>query len=337
MKNLLISLHDFFFDPERLPIALTALALTSVVGMMAGPFMGNANPLYWGVLDSLFGRFGAKLDRKQRKMADLVFRGFMLTLLVLGLSYGLGSGAQHIAGRWPYYRITEILCLSILLTSGAVWYAVLKLYFALQDKKTIKGAFYAVSRTGRLDLSASDDFSITRAGMMLTVRTFDKGLVAPVLWYLVAGLPGAFVYAGLAALAWRFGKGFGTIPLALDKLMGFGPSLLAGLLVALAGLFTPTGGMTPALAGLLKAKNQAKYEEGGWPVKAMAYALKVNLGGPAIDLDGSALQREWVGPPDATARLEPSHLRRGLYIIIMAYLLFAVSLGAAMLYGPRWH
>ena len=35
----------------------------------------------------------------------------------------------------------------------------------------------------------------------------------------------------------------------MERILGFAPHYLAGLVMALAGLFTPTGGMTRALIG----------------------------------------------------------------------------------------
>ena len=52
---------------------------------------------------------------------------------------------------------------------------------------------------------------------------------------------------------------------------------------------------------------------------------------PAVDLDGSALQRQWAGPAGATAQLGGNHLGRALYIVIVAHLLFALMLGIVML------
>ena len=63
---------------------------------------------------------------------------------------------------------------------------------------------------------------LPRVGMGLALKSFDKGVVAPIIWFLIAGLPGAYLYAGLATLSWRFGKeghsaGFGDAMLALEN------------------------------------------------------------------------------------------------------------------------
>lgn len=331
-------IHHQLLDPERIPVAMAAWLLAGIVGMITGPMHGNANPFIWMLYDKTFGKVGGRLDKRERQPADLLFRGFVLTMMGVVAAYGIGIFAEDLARANPFKGATEIILLSLSLTSGAVWFALLKLYFAMRDKKVVKGAYYAVAHSTRADLSGSDDFGITRTGMSFAARSFDKGLVAPVFWYLLVGLPGAYIYAATAAFAWRFGKdgctkGFGKTALALEKLLGFAPHLLAGVVMALAGLFTPTGGMTRAMIGQLFGKEKAHYEEGGLPVTAMAFSLDVSLGGPSVDLDGSAIKRGWTGPKGATAKLEKGHLRRAIYISLMAHLIFMVSLVGTLLWA----
>lgn len=336
MPNALSSIA--LIDPSRIPVAVLALVLVALAGVLTGAMRGNANPFFWNLTDGVFGSMGARLDRKERKAGDLVFRGFFLTVFGLVFAWLLGNAAAKLAHQNELYGLTETLLLSFALTGGAVWHALLKLYRALKLKQVGKGAYYTIARSTRVDLSGTDDFGITRAGMGYAARAFDKGAVAPVFWFLLCGLPGAYVYAVLAALAWRFGKdnftkGFGKVPLALEQLMGFAPHILAGVLVAFAGLFTPTGGMTRAFNGLLNRKGRAVYAEGGLPLTAMAYSLNVSIGGPVVDLDGSVMKRAWIGPDGATAQLDAGHLRRALYICLMAYLLFIASLCGAVVWA----
>ena len=115
--------------------------------------------------------------------------------------------------------------------------------------------------------------------------------------------------------------------------MGFIPNILSGLFVALAGILTPTAGMTRAFLGLVRRTGRAKYVEGGLPVTAAAYALNVSLGGATKNLDGDAIKRNWVGPKGATAQLVSKHLHRAVYISFMAHLIFLVLLGATLLFA----
>lgn len=332
-------IHEHIFDPARLPVAAVAIVFVAFMGALGTAIGGNANPYFWRVIDLIFGPMGTKLDKVERNPSDLLTRGTIITLLALVASFLIGWGFQNLSVHYPAYLLIDIVALSLALTAGTVWQALIRLHKALGSKDLVKGAFYTIAKTTRSNLAGSDEFTITRVGIGMGARAFDKGVVSPVLWYLIGGLPAAFLYAGLSAFAWRFGKegftkGFGACALALEKLMGFVPNVLAGIYIALAGLITPTAGMTRAVFSLVPFhKGASNYEEGGAPVTAMAYALHVSLGGPTQDLEGSVIKRGWVGPEKATAQLSAGHLNRALYILVIAHLLLVVSLMAATVMG----
>lgn len=336
MTDFLSALHAQIFDETRLPVAIAALLAACLVGIVTGPLQNNANPFYWRVVDFLFGRAGDKMNKPGRPPGDLAFRGFFLVAALMAVSFLAGRGAGYAAQIWPAYQLVEMACLLPLLAGGALWRSLLRVKQALGSDHNIKGAFRTIALTSRSDLLQNDDHTITRTGMGLAVRLFDKGMVAPVFWYLIGGLPAAYLYAGLAAFAWRFGqdghgRGFAAIGLALEKLMGFVPTGLAGALVTLAALFTPTAQMSRALGAL---KQSAPYEEGGWPLAAAAHAMAVTLGGASRDLAGTAIHCAWVGPQGATAQLGAAHIHRALYLAVFAHFLWlAALLGATVVSG----
>lgn len=340
LGDLLSQWHADLFDPGRIPVAGLAILVTAIIGMITGPLAGNANPALWFFYDRIFGGFGDKMDKKHRPRADLLFRGFLITALGLFLALVIGKFFERLVFEYHYHGLTEALLLSLMLTSGAVWFALLRLYFALEKKQVGEGAYFAISRSTRTNLTVTDDFGITRTGMGFSASSFDKGLVNPVFWYLVGGLPLAVVYSALAALAWRFGKfgfskGFGAPAQALERLMGFVPSMLAAVLITLASTFTPTAKLHKGIAAWLGHKNRATYEQGGFPLSALAWSLNVSLGGAMQDISGSGIKGEWVGPSGATAQNNHKHLRRALYINVMAHFLFLAALGGAYIWAGR--
>lgn len=327
------------WDAGRIVYALAALVITVVAGALSGPLAGNANPLVWIGIDKIFGRPGERLDRLKRPRADLIARGVFLTLLAILLALSFLKPLKYFTFYSSLYGFPEIAALCLLMTSGSVFRLLFRLYKALEGREKAPGAFYALSRTTRLDLSAADNFAITRAGMGLAARAFDKGMVAPVFWYVAGGAPLALIYAALAGLAWRFGKngftkGFGAAPLFLERIMGFIPGLLAATLIALAAAFTPTAGIFRGFSGIVGlGGGRARYAEGWAPVSSLAWALNVSLGGPGVDLQGSAMKCAWAGPSGATAQLDYRHLKRAGYIVMMAHVLFVTGLLGLYL----WH
>ncbi len=334
------NLHDYLLDPARFPTAIAAFVIVTLVGMVRGGLGGMATPFYWHLIDLGFGRLGDRMDKAGRPVGDLIFRGFIICTLVLILSYIVARLLGVLAFYYSYWSLIEVFSLCLVLTSGAVWAGMGQLYRALHDKKVTTTAYFTIARSTHTDLSKSDDYTITRVGMGMGLRALDKGMIAPLLWFLIVGLPGAYLYAALAALSWRFGRdgavnGLGSAPLAMEKLMGFIPNILAGVLVACAGLLTPTAGMTRALKGFFTSKGAARYEEGGYPVTIAAHSLNVTLGGPTTDLQGKLINRGWVGPTGASAKLDSKHLHRVTYICFMAHLLLLLGLLCAWVFSQN--
>ena len=325
MLEFFIELHSHIMAPERIPLALGAIFAAVLIGVISGPWFGNANPFLWQVVDVLFGKAGDRLNRTHRSHGDLVFRGFCLTALVLVAVFFLGKHCAVLVLQKPLYGLTEIFFLLMLISAGSVWFTLLRLYAVLEKKQTGQGAYYAIARSTRTNLAVVDDFAVTRAGMGFAARAFDKGLVAPVFWYLIGGLPVALMYSALAALAWRFGKdGFSK---------GFGDVPLAALLIVCASIVTPSAGIVRSVAGLFGVRNRAPYEQGGFALSALAWSLNVVLGGASQDLAGSAIHGAWVGPEGATAKIDHTHLRRAIYISATAHLLFVFVLVGAYLWA----
>lgn len=331
-------LHSLIFDPARIPPAIAAILAAVFVGMITGPVAGNANPFYWLAVDKIFGGFGDRLDRKHRPASDLMFRGFIVMTFVLFFSLLIANYFVTVTQSHMLYGFSQTLPLLVCITSGAVWFSLLRLYFALEKDRVVPGAYYAISCSTRTNLSNADDYTITRTAMSFSARSFDKGLICPIFWYLLGGLPALFAYTGLAALAWRFGKsgftkGFGAIPLTLEKLLGFIPSVFAAILLTLASLFTPKATLHKSIASWFGKKGRVSYEQGGYPLSIIAWALNVGLGGPSLDLAGSAIKSGWAGPEGASAKISHTHLQHAIYINVIAHLLLLATLLGAYLWA----
>ena len=101
---------------------------------------------------------------------------------------------------------------------------------------------------------------------------------------------------------------------------------IAALLLVIAAFFTPSCHPFEAVKSFFGSKARAKYEEGGYPLNVLAWALELSLGGPSQDLTGSALQAGWVGPSSASAKISHLHLRRALYMVLIAHILLVLAL-----------
>lgn len=323
-------------SPERIGSALLCVLIASVGGFFLKLGSGNAVPILWQVLDRIIGSVARKSYNTERSFSSLAFRGGFFVSLYLVFALVLGGLAVQLVRYFPLFGLLEPVLLMIALSGGAVWSAMLTLYRALAvEKKLTKGSFYPIAVSTRTDLNSTDHFGITRVGIGFMALAFNLGLVAPLFWYLLFGLPGAYLYAAAAAARWGlakegFAKGMGDMALKLEAMLGYLPHLFASFLMIFAALFTPTARLTRAVMGCFSVAGRAPYAQGGAILTTVAWALDISLGGPVQDLEGSVLKRDWVGPKTATAKLDRGHLRRAIYLSVMAYVLTVASLIAGL-------
>ena len=323
-------------DSDRILVCMGALLFVEIIGFIVGPLLGNANPWLWVLLDRLFG-FGRKSYKVEKSASSLSFRGGLFGSLYIITAAVIGFGVWYVLTHFHYTLPLEILFLVFTLTGGAVWVAMTKLHQALKEGSRLeKGTYRPIAISTRYNLNSTDDYGITRAGVGYMPKAFNKALVAPLFWYLIGGLPAAYLYSGIACAAWAlskegYAKNFGGFVLKLERLLGFLPNIIAGIFLMLAAIFTPTAQVSRVFPLFFKRQGRAHYAEGGFPLTVTAYALNISLGGPVEDIDGSVIRHGWIGPKSATARLDKGHLKRAIYMSMMAYILVFAALVAGLL------
>ncbi|MCB9979052.1 MAG: cobalamin biosynthesis protein [Rhodospirillales bacterium] len=327
----------FSFSPDPYPflIALCAFVLSLVVGFVLGPILSSPMPVWWRVVDGLFGWVGRRLDRPSRPASDLALRGFGLSFVVALAAYVAGGYVERLGARMGAHIDTSVVFLSLLLSSGSVFYVIHRARKGLgnKGKEARILSLSALSRAAQTDFSRADDFAVTRAAVLVGVLVFARGLVAPLFWFLIGGLPLACATSALSALSWRFGGpgrtgAFSVMPVWLDRIFGFLPGIFSAVILILAAFLTPTAGGVRAIKGLFSSGGRATFAQGGMPLDVIAWALNVSVGGPFRGEAGLSCSAPWVGPKGASARLDPGHIRRILYLLGVAHvILFGTLMG----------
>ena len=191
----------------------------------------------------------------------------------------------------------------------------------------LEGARVAVSRIVGRDVDQLSKNDIATAAIESLAESFCDGIVAPLFWFVVAGLPGLFVYKAVNTADSLIGhreprwRAFGWASARFDDLLNLIPARLAGGVIAVAG----RGGWKAMLSDAGKHASP----NAGWPEAAMAGALGVRLGGPAW-YDGALARRPVLGEGRAPT---PADLTRALRIYLVSCGLLWVMLAAA---GFAW-
>ena len=173
------------------------------------------------------------------------------------------------------------------------------------------------------DVATLDEAGVARAAIESLAESVCDGVVAPLFWLLVAGLPGLWAYKAINTADSLIGhreerwRAFGWAAARTDDIANLVPARLSGVLLCIAG----GGGWRTMIRD---AGNHAS-PNAGWPEAAMAGALGVRLAGP-IAYDGIVAAKPYIG--DGRTDVTATDLRAALGIYRRACILLLVMAGA---------
>lgn len=189
----------------------------------------------------------------------------------------------------------------------------------------IEAARGAVAMIVGRDPAQLDRGGIARAALESLAENTSDGIVAPLFWGALAGLPGIVAYKAINTMDSMIGhrtprhEEFGRAAARLDDLVNLAPARLTGLLFALTSSRPGS-----AIHVMRHDARRHRSPNAGWPEAAMAGALGVRLSGPRRY--GSRVSEEpWLneGAPDP----DPGALNRGLALYVRAMLCLGAALG----------
>lgn len=306
--------------------AVGAVAVALVIDLSAGDPPNRFHPV------AGMGRLLASGHRwlGAGSRAWLLTTGALLVLGVAGLAGAAGWSVGLLAARLgPAGLVLEGLALTTLLSVRGLVAAAREVGGALArgdlaDARASVG-FHLVSRS----TDALSESQVASAAVESVAENLTDSLVAPVLYYLVLGLPGAAMYRAIntadAMLGYRTGslEHFGKAPARLDDVLNLLPARIAALAIVLAA------GRTCREAWRVLARDHGRTASpnAGWTMAAMAGALGVTLHKPAAYRLGR-------GRPPAAADIE-----RAILVAVRAAILAIAGLLAIQLIArnPRSH
>ena len=236
----------------------------------------------------LMGRLVAWCDQRFNRDQDLKLKG---TLVAAGLLLtGLALGA--LIHKIPDYGILEAIAVAILVAQKSLVDHVRAVATALR-RSVLEGRQSVAMIVGR-DTAQLTAPEISRAAIESAAENLSDGVVAPVFWYLILGLPGILAYklvntadSMIGHLTPRY-KDFGWASARLDDVLNLIPARLTALLIALTH-----GWVDPK--PILRDAPKHRSPNAGWPESALAPVLNVALSGPR-SYNGLRKDYPWVWP-----------------------------------------
>jgi len=318
-------------SPERALILVLALALEALAGIPWGPFAWLPHPVR--IIGSAIGFLEIKLNRLARSARDRRIRGVVVVGLLCGASGGLAWVLHRVAGELPFAWLIELCLVVSLLAQRSLFVHVRDVAVAL-GRRGLAAGREAVSRIVGRDVQRLDAAGVARAAIESCAENFSDGVVAPVFWYMLFGLPGLVIYKTVNTMDSMIGhrtaryEQFGWAAARLDDALNWVPARISGLLIILAAVLVRKTDPIEAFKVMRRDAGKHRSPNAGWPESAMAGALGLALAGPRRY--GSLMVNEpWIGHGSAQATVQ--HVVRALKLLCAAYVVNAGVVAAMAL------
>ncbi len=295
---------------------LAALVIEALVGYPDALHRRIPHPVVW------VGRLIDRLDKAWNRGSALMRHrsGIGTVLILIILAAAVGLALEFALTGW-----LGIALLIVITTTGlaqrSLYLHVREVLIPLKNGEVVH-ARKALSMIVGRDTDDLDEQAIAAAATESLAESFCDGIVAPAFWFLIAGLPGLFVFKAISTADSQIGhlderyRHFGWAAACTDDVMNFVPARIAGCLICIAA---PGGWRI-----MLRDARKHLSPNAGWSEAAMAGALTVQMGG------GAAYEGEWIarqtlgdGP-----RPEITDLTAALGIYVRACLLLWAMVGA---------
>lgn len=306
------------------PVALVALALDAAMGWPAWLYARIGHPV--GGFARLIAACEQRWNRPALAERDRRMQGVVTVLLLLAVAIGAGWAIERLAARSPHGWLLIALAAFPGLAQRSLYQHVAPVAAALLrgDMATARTRVgYIVGR----DTARLDPPGIARAAIESLAESFCDGIVAPLFWLLLGGLPGLWAYKAINTADSLIGhreprwRAFGWAAARTDDAMNLLPARLAGLTLCLAA--------GRGWRVLWRDAGNHASPNAGWPEAAMAGALGLRLAGP-IAYDGVVQDKPWIGEGRTDAGAMDVRRALALYVRACA-LLWLIAGGIAWL------
>lgn len=298
-------------------ITLVALIADALIGDPDWLWRRLAHPV------AVIGRVVAALDRALNREAWSSARrkgaGMFAILLLAIASLLLGYAIEAMIPRGVAGDVALGLLAATLIAQKSLYRHVAQVHAAFEEGG-LKAARDAVSLIVGRDPQSLDEGGVSRAAIESCAENFSDGVVAPVFWLALLGLPGLLAYKTINTADSMVGhrseryRDFGWAAARLDDLVNLVPARIAGVLLALAAPVA-RGSIASALKTMWRDARCHRSPNAGWPESAMAGALGVKLAGPRRYAEG-LVDDPYLNADGRDAK--PTDIRRALRMLVIA-------------------
>ncbi|MGI8725624.1 MAG: adenosylcobinamide-phosphate synthase CbiB [Methyloceanibacter sp.] len=315
-------------------VTLLALLIEAMAGYPRVIARGMGHPVTW--MGRLIGTLDRRLNRDEASAGARRNAGIAAIALTVVIVGAIAFFIERSLLLLPFGIIAVAIVASTLLAQRSLYAHVANVAGAL-EQGDIADARVAVAEIVGRDTAALDEAGIARAAIESLAENFSDGVVAPSLWMVIAGLPGASVYKAINTADSMIGhrtkrhEDFGSAAARLDDLVNLPASRLAALLLVTAAAVTPGASSGLAWRAIWRDAPRHRSPNAGYPEAATAGALDLALGGPR-HYDGALVADAWMGGGRADLSAADIRATLSLYVRGDAILIGLVALVALLIW-----
>jgi adenosylcobinamide-phosphate synthase len=314
---------------------LLALLIEATAGYPERVLAAIGHPVIW--FGGLIDRLDRALNRPERSAASRKAAGFAALFAIIAVPAAAAFTLQWSFLLLPYGFVLVGVLASSLIAQRSLHQHVARVADAL-DLEGLEGGRRAVSQIVGRDPQSLDEAGVARAAIESLAENFSDGIVAPVFWLAVGGLPAGAAYKAVNTADSMIGhkterhRDFGYASARFDDLINLPASRLSALLIVAAAAMVDREAAWRAGRAVMRDARNHRSPNAGWSEAAMAGALNLSLAGPRV-YGGVSVEDAFMGNGrrDANAndiRAALDLYRRADYLLIAIVALLALLVSA---------
>jgi adenosylcobinamide-phosphate synthase len=294
---------------------LLALLIEATAGYPERVLAAIDHPVIW--FGNLIDRLDRALNRPERSAAFRKTAGVAALFVIVAVPAAAAFTVQWTLLLLPYGAVPVALLASSLIAQRSLHDHVRRVADAL-EQEGLDGGRKAVSQIVGRDPQSLDEAGVARAAIESLAENFSDGVVAPVFWLAVGGLPAGAAYKAVNTADSMIGhkteqhRDFGYASARFDDLINLPASRLSALLIVAAAAMLDREVASRAWQAVRRDARKHRSPNAGWPEAAMAGALGLSLAGPRV-YDGVTVDDAFMGDGRRDANVEDIRAALKLY------------------------
>ena len=304
-------------------ISISPLIIGWILDLMFGDPIRLPHPVVW------FGKVISVMEHLFNKGTHIKIKGaFVSIFLIVGVFAVTWLLLKLLSSVWWLDLAVQSVLVFYCLAGTTLIREVRMTFIAIEE--SLESGRRQVGRIVGRDTSGLSAQEIRTAALETLAENLSDGVIAPLFWFAVLGVPGMMAYKMINTLDSMIGyqnsryKDFGCVAARIDDVANFIPARLTAFLMVL------VAGRLKLLRFIVKYGRQHLSPNSGYPEAALAGILDCRFGGPH-DYFGENVDKPFIGehPRDFTindAAKAISINRRTEFLAITITILFRLSI-----------